>query len=79
VWVVGLAAATVAVGWPISTKVSALRLERFAPDAGAAEAARTAFASWHLVSLLLSLVTAVLVGVALLLAAEMPGEGKAPA
>jgi acyl phosphate:glycerol-3-phosphate acyltransferase len=77
VWVVGVAAATVAIGWPISTKVSALRIERFSPDTAVAEAARTAFADWHLVSLLLSLVTAVLAGIGLALAAKMPGEVKA--
>jgi hypothetical protein len=70
--VVGLAAALVAVGWPIAQKVSALRIERFAADAAAAQAATDAFASWHLVSLVLSLATLALVFLAVLLAARLP-------
>jgi hypothetical protein len=69
---VGLATLMVAVGWPLSFKVSDLRVQRFDPDSSVAEAAKTAFADWHLVSLLLSLVTLVLVGVALAMAAKMP-------
>ena len=69
---VGLAALTVAIGWPLSVEVSALRVERFDTDSAVATAARDAFAEWHLVSLLLSLVTVVLVGVALAMAAKMP-------
>jgi hypothetical protein len=69
---VGLATLMVAVGWPLSIKVSDLRVQRFDPDSSVAEAAKTAFADWHLVSLLLSLVTLVLVGVALAMAAKMP-------
>ena len=69
---VGLAALTVAVGWPISLKVSVLRIERFNGNFMTASAAKEAFAEWHLISLLLSLVTVVLVGVALAMAAKMP-------
>jgi acyl-phosphate glycerol 3-phosphate acyltransferase len=69
---VGLAALTVAVGWPISLKVSALRVERFHGNFMTATAAKEAFAEWHLISLLLSLVTVVLAGVALAMAAKMP-------
>jgi acyl phosphate:glycerol-3-phosphate acyltransferase len=69
---VGLAALTVAAGWPISEKVSALRAERYTGNWLAAEAARSAFAEWHLISLLLSLIALVLVGVALAMAAKMP-------
>jgi glycerol-3-phosphate acyltransferase PlsY len=70
---VGLAALTVAIGWPISGKVSALRAERYTGNWLAAETARSAFAEWHLVSLLLSLISLVLVGVGLAMAAKMPG------
>jgi acyl-phosphate glycerol 3-phosphate acyltransferase len=69
---VGLATLMVAVGWPLSMKVSDLRVQRFDPNSSVAEAAKTAFADWHLVSLLLSLVTLVLVGVALAMASKMP-------
>ncbi|HKA08678.1 MAG TPA: glycerol-3-phosphate 1-O-acyltransferase PlsY [Gemmataceae bacterium] len=72
VLVVGLAAAAVAIGWPISSKVSTLRVERFHPDTSIAEAARTAFSEWHTVSLLLSMLVVVLAGVALGMAAKMP-------
>ena len=72
VYVVALAVLTVAVAWPISEEVSRLRLLRFSTDASAAGAARTAFADWHVASLLLSFVTVCLAGVALALAAKLP-------
>ena len=75
--VVGIAALGVAIGWPLSMKVSALRVQRFDVDTSVAEAAKAAFAEWHLVSLLLSLVTLGLVGVALAMAAKMPGDRSA--
>ena len=58
-------------------EVSALRMERFSPDPAVAEGG-VAFADWHLVSLVLSLVTAVLAGIGLALAARMPGEAASP-
>jgi len=70
--VLSLTGLMIAVGWPISNKVSALRIERFNPDSSLAEAARSSFAEWHFVSLGLSLATVGLVGVALALAAKMP-------
>ncbi|MCS6866923.1 MAG: glycerol-3-phosphate 1-O-acyltransferase PlsY [Gemmataceae bacterium] len=70
--VIALALATVAVGWPISEEVTRLRLERFHPDTSIATAAQAAFASWHLASLGLSLVTILLAGTALALAAKLP-------
>jgi acyl-phosphate glycerol 3-phosphate acyltransferase len=70
--VVGFAAATVAIGWPISSKVSVLRVERFSPDSSIAESARTTFGEWHTVSLLLSTLTVFLAGVAVAMAAKMP-------
>lgn len=72
--VLSLAALLIAVGWPISNKVSALRIERFNPDSALAEVARSSFAEWHFVSLGLSLFTVVLVGLALAMAAKMPKE-----
>ncbi|HEX3149432.1 MAG TPA: glycerol-3-phosphate 1-O-acyltransferase PlsY [Gemmataceae bacterium] len=69
-----LAATTIAVGWPLSNKVSALRVERFDVDPATAEAARTAFSEWHLASLMLSFVTLVLAGLTLTLAAKMPEQ-----
>ncbi|WP_171471501.1 glycerol-3-phosphate 1-O-acyltransferase PlsY [Frigoriglobus tundricola] len=74
VYVVGLAVLTVAVGWPISEEVSRLRLLRFSADPDAANAAKAAFAGWHVVSLLLSMVTVGLAGVALALAAKLPNQ-----
>ncbi|HJZ89715.1 MAG TPA: glycerol-3-phosphate 1-O-acyltransferase PlsY [Gemmataceae bacterium] len=68
--ITGLALGSVAIGWPISEKVSSLRVARFSPESG--DAARAAFAEWHLVSLALSFVTVVLAGVALVMAAKMP-------
>lgn len=68
-----LAVATIAIAWPISNKVSALRVERFSPDSTIAEAAKTAFAEWHMASLWLSMATTLLAGIALALAAKMPG------
>jgi acyl phosphate:glycerol-3-phosphate acyltransferase len=72
--VIGLAAAAVAVGWPLSNHVSALRIQRFDPVSG--EAAAAAFRDWHFVSLALSLLTAALAGIALAMAAKMPNGEK---
>jgi acyl-phosphate glycerol 3-phosphate acyltransferase len=72
--VLAIAAVTVVAGWPISNKVSALRVERFHPDSSIAEAAKTAFAECHLVSLWLSLLTALLAGIALAMAAKIPAH-----
>jgi acyl phosphate:glycerol-3-phosphate acyltransferase len=75
---VGLAALAVAIGWRLSEKVSALRIQRYDPNFLTATAAKEAFAEWHLASLLLSLVTLVLVGVALAMAARMPESRPSP-
>ena len=72
VYVVAVAALTVAVAWPISDEVSRLRLMRFSADAAVASEAKAAFGPWHLVSLLLSFVTVCLAGVALALASKLP-------
>src|SRR5262249_20897425 len=76
VYLLAVAALTVAVGWPISNYVSDLRLQRFVADASVANTAKAAFASWHLVSLLLSTVTVCLAGVALSLAGRMPSDAS---
>ena len=71
VYLVALALLTVAVGWPISEEISRLRPMRFGTDTEAA-AARAAFDNWHVASLLLSVVTVILAGVSLALAARLP-------
>ena len=78
--ILGLAALTVAVAWPISLHVSELRLERFSADATIAAAAKDAFGSWHLVSLFLSFVTIIMAGIGLTLCAKLPNDkNKQPA
>ena len=78
VYLIALALTLVAIGWPISQKVTELRLARFSTDSAIATAAKADFATWHLVSLGLSLLTAVLVFVAMLLAA-VPVRNQAKA
>lgn len=73
-----VALATIAIGWPISAKVSALRVERFHPDSSIAEAAKASFGELHMVSLWLSMLTALLVGIALAMAAKMPTRVTTP-
>jgi acyl-phosphate glycerol 3-phosphate acyltransferase len=68
----GIAAVLVAFGWSLADWVSRLRVERFHPDAELATAAKAAFGTWHLVSLLSSAFTTVIVGVVLALAAKLP-------
>lgn len=70
--VVGLAVVCVAGGWPISDAVTHLRLARFDPSPDVSAAAKAAFGPWHLASLGLSMVTVLLAGVALALAAKLP-------
>jgi glycerol-3-phosphate acyltransferase PlsY len=73
VWIIGTAGLLVAIGIPISLKVSALRVERFvSPEA------KDAFGPWHLVSLALSLVVVILAGVALAIAAKLPTDQQPP-
>lgn len=70
--VIFIALLTVAAGWPISEYVSELRPKRFDPSESVRTSAKAAFATWHLVSLLLSFVTTCLAGVALALASALP-------
>jgi hypothetical protein len=72
--VIGVAVVAVAAGWPLSSHVSELRLLRFDPNPDTAAAAREAFGSTHLASLLLSFVTVCLAGAALALAAKLPPD-----
>lgn len=74
-----LAFTGVVVGWPLDQKVSALRLARYGTDADLAAAANAAFASWHVVSLLLNMAVVLLVGVALVLVAWLPDARPAAA
>src|SRR5262249_35012161 len=76
VCVIAAALLTVVIGWPISNYVSELRLERFSQNTEVATAAKAAFATWHLVSLLLSFVAVCLTAVALALAARMPQDKR---
>lgn len=74
-WLVALMAlATVLAGWPVSNLVSELRIARYASEKDIADAATAAFATWHLVSLALSLVGVLLAGVLLVLAAWLPAK-----
>ena len=77
VYVLGLAALTVAVGWALSNHVSEIRPHRFDPDRAIADAAKAAFATSHLASLFLSFVTVGLAGIGLALAGKMPAESQA--
>ncbi len=69
-----LALSTVVVAWPLTEKVSGLRLERYHWDPAVAEAAKVAFGTWHGYSLLLSLVTLAFVTVLMALAAQLPAQ-----
>jgi hypothetical protein len=69
VYLIGIALAIVVISWPISQKVTALRLARFSPDSAIADAAKADFVTWHLYSLGLSMLTLVLVFAAMLMAA----------
>jgi acyl-phosphate glycerol 3-phosphate acyltransferase len=72
--VLAVAAVTVAVGWPLSNWLSEVRVQRFDPVSG--EAAAATFRDWHFVSLGLSVLTAILAGVALAMAARMPEKAR---
>jgi acyl-phosphate glycerol 3-phosphate acyltransferase len=69
-----LALATVVAAWPLSEKVSQLRFERYNSDPQIAAVAKAAFGTWHLYSLLLSLVTLGLVTVLMALVAQLPNR-----
>ncbi|HEY2787110.1 MAG TPA: glycerol-3-phosphate 1-O-acyltransferase PlsY [Fimbriiglobus sp.] len=65
---------TALAGWPLSNAVSHLRVMRFDVDPNKAAAAIEAFGIWHLCSLGLSVITVILAGVVLALAAKLPRE-----
>jgi acyl phosphate:glycerol-3-phosphate acyltransferase len=69
---VAAALVTVVVGWPIAHQVSIFRAARYDADPLLAQAAREQFATWHLYSLGLNLITLALVTVAMALAARLP-------
>jgi glycerol-3-phosphate acyltransferase PlsY len=70
--IVLLAWISVLAGWPVAQYVGELRVERYSASAAIAESARAAFATWHLISLLLNFVTLILVTFAMALAAQLP-------
>jgi acyl-phosphate glycerol 3-phosphate acyltransferase len=70
--VLPVAVLLVGLGWPVVTAVNATRLERFASDPVISEAARSAFARWHTLSLILNLGALALATPALALAAYPP-------
>jgi acyl-phosphate glycerol 3-phosphate acyltransferase len=70
--VLALALISVAVGWPLAAQVGRLRLERYAADHAVAQAAKSAFATWHLYSVVLNLVTVTLITIAMALAVRLP-------
>jgi glycerol-3-phosphate acyltransferase PlsY len=69
-----LALLTVIVGWPIAQKVSALRYDRFSIDPAISDPAKQAFGMWHAISLNLSFITILLVGIATALIGWLPGS-----
>lgn len=62
----------VSVSWPLSQYVSELRLERYSLDPEVASAAKSGFVLWHLISLLLSAITALVTIFAMIFAAWLP-------
>jgi acyl-phosphate glycerol 3-phosphate acyltransferase len=71
-WLALAALGTVVIGWPLTQKVSSLRFLRYQGDEAARAAADATFTTWHLYSLLLSLLTVVLVTGLMALAARLP-------
>jgi len=74
VYLIAAGVITIAISWPISNHVSAVRLLRFSADPAVASAAKAAFGPWHLLSLLLSFVTVCLAGIALALGGRLPAD-----
>jgi glycerol-3-phosphate acyltransferase PlsY len=72
VYLIGAGLLTVAIGWPISNRVSELRPLRFSTDQVIAAKAKAEFVWWHFASLFLSFVSVCLAGIALALAARLP-------
>ena len=70
----------VVIGWPISRKVSEVRLLRTSIDVGVSAEAKAAFGPWHLASLGLSAMTTLVAGAALATATPretiLPGDSK---
>ena len=65
---------TILIGFPLVQKIDGLRTARAAGD----EAARAAFATWHLISLFLNFITVGLASVAMGMAAFLPSGVSAP-
>ncbi len=65
---------TVIIGWPLSQQVSDLRAKRYDRDPAVAQQAKDDFTRMHLISLFLNFGTVGLTGIAMALAAKLPGE-----
>lgn len=78
VGVLAVAFVLVVVGWYVSDMVSEVRLVRYDPDPAVASAARNTFASWHLVSLVMSGVTTLLAGAGLAMSTARPTPQPTP-
>jgi glycerol-3-phosphate acyltransferase PlsY len=72
--VIALALVLVLAGWPLVGVIEGLRFARYSTDESVAGPARSGFALWHTVSLLLNLAVLALVGVATALAAKLPAD-----
>lgn len=68
----------VGVGWPLSQHVAEIRLERYSLDPEVADAAKGGFVLWHLVSLFLSAITALVTIFAMIFAAWLPTNRYEP-
>ncbi len=76
VYVIGIAIVSVAASWPISQKVTELRLARFSAEKVIADAAKADFGTWHMYSLGLSFVTLLAAIFAMILAARLPSTAS---
>jgi acyl phosphate:glycerol-3-phosphate acyltransferase len=74
--IVFVAVLTVVIGWPLSQKVSDLRARRYDHDEAVAKQAKEEFVRWHLYSLFLNFGTVGLTGIAMALAAALPGDAN---
>jgi acyl phosphate:glycerol-3-phosphate acyltransferase len=71
-----VAVVMVVAGWPLSVQVSELRTQRYSQDEAVSEPAKEQFGKLHVYSLLLNFGTVVLTGIAMGMAAALPGEPK---
>ena len=74
---IALALVIVLAGWPLVGLIDDLRVARYSADPAISGPAEAAFGRWHGLSLVLNLAVLILVGVALALAARLPGDPPA--